>query len=52
MRVLRVARRSAVKARTQAMNQIRGVLVSAPAVLREQVADLSRAALIRAAARR
>jgi transposase len=51
VRVLRVARRSAVKARTQAMNQIRGVLVSAPAVLREQVADLSRAALIRALAR-
>lgn len=51
VRVLRVARRSAVKARTQAMNQIRGVLVGAPAVLREQVADLSRAALIRALAR-
>jgi transposase len=47
VRVLRIARRSAVKARTQAMNQIRGLLVSAPAMLREQVAGLERAALIR-----
>lgn len=51
IRVLRVARRSAVKARTQAMNQIRGLLVSAPAELREQVAGLNRAALIGALAR-
>ncbi|MFB7468910.1 IS110 family transposase [Streptomyces sp. NPDC056224] len=47
VRVLRVTRRSAVKARTQAMNQIRNLLVSAPAMLREQVAGLDRAALIR-----
>ncbi|MFE7590759.1 IS110 family transposase [Kitasatospora sp. NPDC057512] len=51
IRVLRCARRSAVKARTQAMNQIRGLLVSAPAVLREQVAGLERALLIRTLAR-
>jgi transposase len=51
VRVLRVARRSAVKARTQAMNQIRALLVAAPAALREQVADLNRAALIGALAR-
>lgn len=51
IRVLRVARRSAVKARTQAMNQIRGLLVSAPAGLREQVADHSRAELVRTLAR-
>lgn len=51
VRVLRVARRSAVKARTQAMNQIRSLLVSAPAVLREQVAGLNRATLIRTLAR-
>ncbi|WP_455711437.1 IS110 family RNA-guided transposase [Streptomyces hirsutus] len=51
VRVLRIARRSAVKARTQAMNQIRGLLVSAPAMLREQVAGLARAALIRTLAR-
>ena len=51
VRVLRIARRSAVKARTQAMNQIRGLLVSAPAILREQVAGLDRAVLIRTLAR-
>ncbi|MFE1318706.1 IS110 family transposase [Kitasatospora phosalacinea] len=51
VRVLRVARRSAVKARTQATNQIRGLLVSAPATLREQVAALNRTALIRTLAR-
>ncbi|MDT0382698.1 IS110 family transposase [Streptomyces sp. DSM 42041] len=51
VRVLRVARRSAVKARTQAMNQIRNLLVSAPAMLREQVAGLDRTALIRTLAR-
>ena len=51
VRVLRVARRSAVEAHTQAMNQIRGLLVSAPAMLREQVAGLDRAALIRTLAR-
>ncbi|NYD44657.1 transposase [Actinomadura luteofluorescens] len=51
IRVLRVARRSAVKARTQAMNQIRGLLVSAPARVREQVTGLNRATLIGALAR-
>jgi transposase len=51
VRVLRTARRSAIKARTQAVNQIRGLLVSAPAILREQVAGLERAALIRTLAR-
>ncbi|THA55854.1 IS110 family transposase [Streptomyces sp. A0958] len=51
VRVLRTARRSAVKARTQAMNQIRGLLVSAPAMLREQVAGLERAMLIRTLSR-
>ncbi|MEU0965930.1 transposase [Streptomyces sp. NPDC005917] len=51
VRVLRSARRSAVKARTQTMNQIRGLLVSASAMLREQVAGLDRAALTRALAR-
>ncbi|MFG2693059.1 transposase [Kitasatospora sp. NPDC048407] len=48
VRVLRAAHRGAVKARTQAMNQIRGLLVSAPALLREQFAGLSRTELIRA----
>ncbi|HCA84348.1 MAG TPA: IS110 family transposase [Streptomyces sp.] len=51
VRVLRVARPSAVKARTQAMNQIRGLLVSAPAMLREHVAGQQRAELIRTVSR-
>lgn len=51
VRVLRVARRSAVKARTQAINQIRGLLVTAPAGLREQFAGIPRAELVRALAR-
>ncbi|MEU6268862.1 IS110 family transposase [Saccharopolyspora shandongensis] len=51
VRVLRTARRSAVKARTQAMNQIRGLLVSAPAMLREQTTGLDRTALIQTLAR-
>ncbi|SDS58943.1 Transposase [Streptomyces sp. TLI_053] len=51
VRVLRVTRRSAVKARTQAMNQIRGLLVSAPAMLRERLAGLDRSVLIRTCAR-
>ncbi|MEU4746715.1 IS110 family transposase [Actinosynnema sp. NPDC023658] len=52
VRVLRVARRSAVKARTQTVNQIRGLLVSAPAALRERVTrGLNRAALVDALAR-
>lgn len=46
-----MARRSAVRARNQAMNHIRGLLVSAPAMLREQVAGLDRAVLIRTLAR-
>lgn len=50
--MLWIARRSAVKARTQAMNQIRGLLVAAPAMLREQLAGLDWAALIRALFRR
>jgi transposase len=51
VRTLRIARRSAVKARTQAMNQIRGLLVAAPAALRERVGDPSRTELIRTLAR-
>lgn len=37
IRIISVARRSAVKAKTQAMNQIRGILVSGPQDIREQV---------------
>jgi transposase len=51
VRTLRIARRSAVKARTQAMNQIRGLPVASPAAIREQVGDLPRAELIRTLAR-
>jgi transposase len=46
IRALRVARRSAVKARTQAMNQLRALLVTAPAGLREQLRQLSPTTLI------
>ena len=49
-RVLRVARRSAIKARTQVINQIRGLLVSAPAGLRDQASGLHRADLVHALA--
>lgn len=37
MRVVSVARRSAVKAKTQAMNQLRALLVSAPQDVRERL---------------
>jgi transposase len=51
IRVLRVTRRSAVKARTQVINQIRGLLTTGPAEVREQVAGLNRAELIGVLAR-
>jgi transposase len=47
IRMLRTARRSAVKARTQAINQIRALLVTAPSSVREQVAHLPTTELIR-----
>ena len=37
MRIISVARRSSVKAKTQAMNQLRSVLVSAPQEIRERL---------------
>jgi transposase len=37
MRIISVARRSAVKAKTQAINQLRAVLVSAPQEIRERL---------------
>ena len=40
LRALRVARRSAIKARTQAGNQIRDLIVSAPQQLREPLSGL------------
>jgi transposase len=51
IRMLRIARSSAVKARTQAVNQIRTLLITAPATLREQVADLPRTRLVATLAR-
>ena len=51
IRVLRSARRSAVKARSQAANQLRGVLVTAPEALRQRLRGLSTKKLVAAAAR-
>ena len=51
IRVLRAARRSAVKARSQAANQLRGVLVTAPEALRQRLRGLSTKQLVAAAAR-
>ncbi|MER5201341.1 IS110 family transposase [Streptomyces sp. NPDC002755] len=50
MRVLRLAKESAVKARTQAKNQIKAVLLGVDPVLREAMSDLSNTALIAACA--
>jgi transposase len=47
LRVFKLARDSAVKARTQAINQLRAVLVGADPALRESLSGLGRAALIR-----
>jgi transposase len=52
VRSLRVARQSAVKARTQAVNAIKALLVTAPSELREQLDGLPTAALLRQAATR
>jgi transposase len=46
IRALRVTRRSAVKARTQAINQLRALLLTSPAELREQLRNLSTGKLI------
>lgn len=51
IRSLRVARRGAVKARTQAINQLRAQIVTAPAELREQLGGLTSGALIKTCAR-
>jgi transposase len=49
-RALRVARQTAVKARTQAIKALKGLLVTAPAELREQLAGLPTGRLVGAAA--
>jgi transposase len=51
IRCLRVAQRSAVKARTQCINQIRALLVNGPADLREQMRPLPTAKMVKALAR-
>ena len=50
IRALRVARRGAVKARTQAMNQLKALVVTAPDDLREALRALSPVALIKTCA--
>ncbi|MDQ0843363.1 IS110 family transposase [Streptomyces sp. V1I6] len=51
IRALRVVRRSAVKARTQTLNQIRTLIVTAPGPVRERLRTLHTAELIRHLAR-
>jgi transposase len=51
IRALRVPRRSAVKARTQAINQARQLLVTAPEALRAQLRGLNATELARTSAR-
>ena len=51
IRALRVVRRSAVKGRTQTMNQLRALLLTGPAELREQLRSLSPTVLITTCAR-
>jgi transposase len=47
LRLLKMAKDSAVKARTQAINQLKAVLVTADPALRESLAGLHRATLVR-----
>jgi transposase len=51
IRALQVARRGAVKARTQAGNQLRGLIITAPQALREKLAGLPAPEQIKLAAR-
>jgi len=51
IRSLRVVRRSAVKARTQVINQVRGLIISAPGEVREKLRGLPTSELIRTLAR-
>jgi transposase len=51
LRILRVARRSAIRARTQALNQIHAVVVGAPQELRDSLSGIPRHDLLRRAAR-
>lgn len=46
IRVLRVTRSSAVKARTQAFNALHGIVVGAPSTLRDELIQLSKRTLV------
>jgi transposase len=46
IRTLRVARTSAVKARTQAFNTLWGVMIGAPSPLRDELVDLTKRTLV------
>jgi len=50
LRLFKLAKDSAVKARTAAVNQLKAVLVTADPALREELAGLGRSALIRTCA--
>jgi transposase len=50
IRVLRVARTTAIRARTQAINALHGLVVTAPVELRERLQDLSGPRLVRTCA--
>src|SRR5215218_10096125 len=50
IRSLRVARATAIKARTQAINALKALVVTAPAELREQLRDLSTVRLVQTTA--
>jgi transposase len=52
IRSMRVARATAMKARTQAINALKGLLVTAPAELREQLRGLSALRLVQTTAAR
>ncbi len=51
LRAIRIAHRSAHKARTQAINQLRALVVTAPEQLRDQLRSLSALELVRTASR-
>lgn len=51
IRALRAARSSAIKARTQALNSLKALVVSAPAELRDQLRALSSTQLVRTCSR-
>lgn len=51
LRILRLARRSAVKARTQTANQLRALTITAPEPLRDKVRGLSTSKLVAEAVR-